>query len=118
MARDESRVVLEQLAQCCQTERYGKHLAFRKFRLGSERLFLRGYFRTGDAGNFGKTTDAFLILSKKRLDPIDWFDPKKDLVDFFILLDTDVLPWRWTLLHHLGEGNFIETMFYAGCTIV
>lgn len=120
MAFNESRVVLEHLAHSCQKERYGQHLTFQKFRSGSEPLFLRGYDRTGHAGNFGKTTDAFLILSKKYCSPVDWFNPATDTVDFFVLLDTDVphSHWKWTLLHHLGGGDFIETVLSIGYTPV
>lgn len=118
MARDESRVVMENLARCGQQERYGKPLPFQRFRLGSLPLFLGGYSRTGNTGNFGKTTDAFLVLSKKYLGAVDWFHPENDTVDFFVLLDMDVRPWRWTLLHHLGDGDFIETELSTECTIV
>lgn len=118
MAHDESRVVMETLAHLGQKERHGNSLVFRTFRTGSVPLCIAGYSRTGHRGNFGKTTDTFLILSKKSFGPVDWFHPESDRVDFFVLLNTDVRPWEWTLLHHLGDGDFIETDLSAECTIV
>lgn len=119
MARNESRVILEELARRGQEERYGKPLAFQEFRMGSESLFLRGYY-PWNVGGSRKRTDAFLILSKKDYGGFDRFNPATDTVDFFVLLDTDVphSHWKWTLLHHLGEGDFIETVLSIGYTPV
>lgn len=118
MARDESRVVMETLAHLGQKERYGELVAFPTLRMELKPLFLVGYSRTGNRGNFGRTTDSFLVLSKKRLGEVEWFHPESDRVDFFVLLNTDVRPWEWTLLHHLGDGDFTETDLSAECTIV
>lgn len=117
--RDESRVILEELARSAQEERYGKPLDFQGFRMGSEALFLRGYY-PWNVGELRKRTDAFLILSKKDYGPIYWFNPATATVDFFVLLDTDAphSHWKWTLLHHLGGGDFIETVLSIGYTPV
>ncbi|TSC57415.1 MAG: hypothetical protein Greene041619_1186 [Candidatus Peregrinibacteria bacterium Greene0416_19] len=113
MARDESRVVMESLAAECPEVRREGVLPVTDFTLETgEPLHVVGYSRGANSGNYGRTEEKFLVLSRN---PPDWrvsYEPGSDEVNVVFLLDVRERPWLWTLGAVQEAGN--RGLFRAG----
>jgi hypothetical protein len=118
MARDESRVVMESLAEDCPEVRRHGILPEKLFLLNGFRLHVIGYSRGKNSGNYGKTDDKFLVLSPTPPSGEVHYDPARDAVDFMVLLELTVRPWRWTILSIGSDGQLHALDLSAQHTIV
>ena len=120
MARDESRVVMEVLAKRC-PEAWQGHYQHPLLALDGKLwdVDIVGYSAKGHYGNFGKTDDSFLVVSREpAAEPVTWYKHGRDKVDFVFELDRTVRPWKWYLLNRNARGFLERTMFQTECTIV